>query len=290
MNKGLLLAALSAILYGSLGYFGISLRNKGMSVEVFCFWRFVVSTLCLLPFLPSVIKQRRDTWRGFGFAFILGLLFYSLGAYLYFLACPYIGSGLAMVLFFTYPLFVIFITGFMQRIRPNSVTLISCALILIGCVLIAWQKDMHWDYRGVSLALFAALGYALYVAMSKNVGSPVSPLMGTFAVCLGNSLFFALLIPFTHQNYFYPLDLEVIVLVLALAIGATILPVLFLLQSLKYISPNIASMISVCEPVISMAVSYYFLKEPVTGLQILGAIPILLGASLVICYKSRGAS
>lgn len=52
MNKGIWLTALSGVLYGSIGYFGIKLIESGLQVHNMLLWRFLASCL-IMPMLAN---------------------------------------------------------------------------------------------------------------------------------------------------------------------------------------------------------------------------------------------
>lgn len=54
MNKGVFFTALSALLYGSIGYFGSRLIGLGVPVTDLLFWRFLFACLFLQPVLPMI--------------------------------------------------------------------------------------------------------------------------------------------------------------------------------------------------------------------------------------------
>ncbi len=289
MQKGIALAALSGILYGCLGYFGHDLSVHGLSITEICLWRFVFGSFCFLPLLPFMFKQK-IALRDLLFPFVLGSICYSTSAYFYFMACPYIGSGLAMIIFFTYPILVVLISSFLHKKRPTGISLLSSFLILVGCSLIAYQKSIKLDPYGITLSLIAAFGYGFYVALSKNKGvKPLPPLISTFCVCLGNVLAFAILLVCTQDHYSFPSDPYVLRQLTLFGIFGTFLPVLLLLYSLKYISSNTAAIISVFEPLTSLSVGFFILKESVSLIQFSGALIILSAAMLTSLFTKEEA-
>ena len=285
MNKGIFFTALSATLYGCIGYFWFQLKASGMSVLDLCFWRFLASAALLVPFLlQSFVKKPR--WQSLLYTFVLGGVFYGSSTLCYFMASESLGTGLAMVIFFTYPIYVVLISSVIARTLPNRVTWLALVLICTGCFLIAYEKNMHFDARGVGLAFLSALGYGIYVAFSKKTSRSLSPLVGTFVVCLGNSMLFLLMIPLLQEEGFsLPSSAWTWLNVGLFAIVGTILPVLFLLIGMKYISADRAAILSVLEPVTVLAVGLLVLGEVFSVRQFIGALIILASALLISIKK-----
>ena len=62
---------------------------------------------------------------------------------------------------------------------------------------------------------------------------------------------------------------------------ATALPIVFFLAGIKYISASKASVLSVLEPVATIAIGVILLAEPITYPEIIGTILILVGTIIV---------
>lgn len=281
--KGTILVALAGVLYGTIGYFGTILKQEGLSVAELLLWRFGGSVLLLLPFVPSLFKDRltRYQWQTFGLFFCFGVICYGFGTGLYFEASFMIGTGLAMVLFFTYPLLVVAYSALAEKCWPSFITWVSLALILLGCGMIGLGDRAEINWSGIILAVVSGMSYGVYILASKSRSSVLSPLLGTFAVCLGCVAAFIGYALFTGDGFYIPRDSKVIWNLFLFSSIGTVLPVLFLLQGVKYISATKTAIISVLEPVTVLLVGVMFLSEPVGVLQAVGAVVILASALVV---------
>ena len=284
-HLGVLFTALSGILYGSIGYFGIRLAQEGLTVPDLLFWRFSFSVILLLPITLFIWKKHQKTkdYLSLFFLFILGIVLYGAGSALYFEASQTIGTGLAMVLFFTYPLFVVALSYFVHQIPLSKAVFASLILITTGCGLIAFGDGFHanLDQFGMLLAVISGVGYGLYLFFSKKIAHEINPVIATFVVCLGSSVTFILHMLITQQALYWPTSLFTWTLIGSFSLFGTVLPVLFMLIGLQYISANKASVISVLEPVTVLIVGVFILNEPVTGIQLLGAFTILSSAIII---------
>lgn len=290
MNQGFLFTVLSALLYGSIGFFGSSLRQQGLSVLDLCLWRFAASAVLLLPFMSFFIVKIGSTASAIKNAcmvFALGAIFYSTSTYFYFAASQSLGTGLAMIIFFTYPIYVVMIESFQKKAIPSAKIWIAISLIVVGCVLISCNKSVHFDQLGLCLGLISAFAYSMYVASSKHVAQSMHPIFATFLVCLGNAAaFFIASIFFQNKSDFIPSYASISwVYILLFAIFGTVLPVLLLLKGMKLISSSEAAIISVLEPVVVLAIGYLMLNEPLTAIQIFGSILILCSALTIVARR-----
>lgn len=97
--------ALSAISYGSIGYFGTRLFEAGFSVPAMLFWRFGLSAICILFFIKPYVTSK-VSMKDLLFCMVIGGVFYGISTFCYFSAVPYVGSGIAMVIFYSFPILV----------------------------------------------------------------------------------------------------------------------------------------------------------------------------------------
>lgn len=289
MKIGILYTALSGILYGSIGYFGATLMGHGFSVSNLLLWRFLLSALLLSPIMLLWLRKRPDFDLANLFKlFVLGALFYGLSTALYFEASRSIGTGLAMVIFFAYPIFVVLLSSFFHKSPFTLVTFGSLLLIVVGCTMIALGEDIILDPYGILLAVLSGLGYGIYVFFSKQASKRVSPVLATFVVCLGGTLAFIPCVMFFDSGITMPSNTMLWTNAILFSAMGTVLPVMLMLLGLKTISANKASIISVLEPVTTLAVGAFVLSETVSTLQFIGALIILGSAIIVQLEKEAG--
>src|ERR1700704_3613667 len=99
-------AILSGLLYGLLGYFGMVLIRSGLSPFNLSFWRFFLSLVFLWVIFISQPMKNLSNFKEHIKAVACGALFYSGPSTLFFIASQYIGTGQSMVIFFSFPAFV----------------------------------------------------------------------------------------------------------------------------------------------------------------------------------------
>lgn len=276
--------ALSAILYGCIGYFGNQLMSLGFSVCDLLLWRFFISALLLSPCLVMLLKNPFSfDWKSILFLFFVGALFYGGGTACYFESTKTIGTGLGMVIFFTFPLFVALLSCIVNKAPLNKPTILSLSLIAMGLVLIAFgdPENTTINSTGLCYALLSGFGYGLYVFLSKESSKNVPSSVSAFMICLGNAAAFFLYSLLKQDPLLMPTAWSTWQTLFLFALIGTVLPVFFLLYGMKTLSANKASIISVLEPVTILAVGALILNEPVSSLQLLGSVIILLSAVVV---------
>lgn len=282
-KRAIALVTLSAALYGLLGYFGTKLIEQQFSINAMLFWRFLIAMLWIvLVGLKDIKRQPKiDISIGtFCAAVLFGAMAYAGGSGFYFMASEYAGTGLAMVIFFAYPLFIVIFAWLMENYKIKKNTVIAMTAILIGLLLLASGHGIKINITGVLWALLAALSYAIYFYGSKFFTCRIPAYLQTILICAGCSVIFLLLALYNH-SFVFPTTLSAWLYIAAIGIIATALPIQLLLEGLKHIHPNKASLLSAFEPVVTLFVGIIMLGETVSVLQFIGALIIIVGAVCV---------
>lgn len=281
-QKGAIYILLSGLFYGLLGYFGVKIMDKGFSAADMLFWRFLISAIVTGFLTLTGTKSSHKNSEEILKILFLGAFFYWWSAWLYFISAKQIGTGLAMVLFFIYPVFVVVFNCFFHKIKITKIYYIAIFLILFGIVLLAGIDEFKFDLIGIGLGIIAAIFFAAYVIISKK--TVISPLSSTFTLSIGCA---AISLAFTlaEGGFKIPADLKSWINILFIGTVCTALPILLFLKGLEFVNSAKASMLSVSEPLAMMIFGYFLLGEKITILQFIGAIVILGGAMMTLIEK-----
>ena len=295
---------LSGVLYGSLGVFGTLLIHDGFSVSAMLFWRFFAAALTLPLLGPSAFRTLcavKFTGKGESSALRVSLLvllnafLYSSSSALFFVAAQSIGTGLGMVIFYSYPVFI-FLWLLLVRQNISIWSWISLLLVLAGMALLnpsfdprsAGQNEWGW---GFFCAILSCVGYAAYILLSKNQVRRVDPLITTFVLCGISSLYFFILmlkdVGLKDGGLSVPAHFGHFGIIFLLGFVATALPIFLMLKGLEWISPDQAAIFSVFEPVITVLLGALFLKEKISFLQGVGVCVVLAGAVISSLAQRR---
>jgi drug/metabolite transporter (DMT)-like permease len=277
--RGSIYAILSGCLYGFIGYFGLSAINGNMSASTMLFWRFLISSLIIFIIILPRIKNSDDAYKNMFIAFLTGAVYYGISTWLYFLSSQYIGSGLAMVIFFCYPVLIMLLNYFFYGQLIPKVYYLAILVILVGMGFMVDLDALSFNLWGIFLGIASAFFYACYIIGSKR--NKLSPNMSTLMVCLGcmvTSLIFSL---FTH-SFTFPESMAVWRNLFGISVIATVVPILLLLYSLKYISSEKASILSVLEPVFVVILGVLLLNEELRLWSVLGVVLVLSGAVITL--------
>lgn len=282
--RGTLMAAISGMLYGMIGYFGIQLLNQEFSVPAMLFWRFFIAALWM--FFIGLFSNKHHTLllnckpRTLCLLAGAGALCYSGCSAFYYLSSIYIGTGPAMVLFYAFPVFIILFSMIFDNWRMNKYTFAALLMVILGLILLNGRNMHITSLIGILYGLIAAFSYGIYVYTSQASSKKVDTHWLTLLICFGCALLFLALSHIT-DTFRTPHTTQAWTDILVLAIVATAIPIQLLLNGLKYISPIKASILSLLEPIVTVLVGMIFLHEKLVGLQALGIMIILFGALVI---------
>ncbi|MEO8400689.1 MAG: DMT family transporter [Gammaproteobacteria bacterium] len=280
---GTFLVLLSGTLYGFIGFLGTEILRDRFSVLDMLFWRFFIASIWILIF--SFFIRDKSLLTSFKLSGLINVLFlssifYSSSTAFYFLASKDTGTGPAMVIFFSFPVFVVLFAWLTYKERISKIAMSALAAIIIGLYLLKGRGGSSLNINGIFFGIASALFYAFYIVSSKRHVIKFSPNLLTILICLGNALIFLILAYLTH-TLTHPTHLHTWIYVMLLGIFATAVPIQLLFIGLKYISPIKASILTVTEPVMTLIVGMLLLGETISLIQMTGVFIILLGATLI---------
>lgn len=278
-----LYALLSGFLYGFIGFFGLSVLHANVSVPAMLFWRFFIAAIATFIIILPTLKNNQDRWQDLLWAFTGGAAFYSLSTMCYFSASLYIGSGIAMVVFFTYPVMVMFINAFFLKQKIQPFYYVAMLIIFLGMLFLIDMHEFAMDLKGILFSTLSSALYAGYIIFSKKCR--ISANMSTLMISSGCALT-CFLFTLMNHSFVIPTTFTVWANLLGIGIISTVAPIFLLLHSLKHINSERASILSVSEPIAVVILGVLLLGENITPKNAVGVVIVLVGAMLTLfSYK-----
>lgn len=286
-----LLIALSGILYGFLGYFGTGILRENTSISTMLFWRFFIAGCWMILFIIKKNPTEQVVISPISpyallIMFFIGAIGYAGSAGFYFIATQYIGTGLAMVIFFSYPIVVALFSWMVQRKQLNLGTVFALLIMMIGLFLLQNSTKYSFSVIGIVFGIIAAICYAFYLIGSKKFSSIIiNSNILTIMVCFGCAFIF-LTMAVSTGSFVFPNSIKNWIYLLVLGILVTALPIQLMLEGLKHVSAMRASIISVLEPLVTVFVGILLLDEAISYSQALGSF-LILGSALLVQFQSK---
>jgi drug/metabolite transporter (DMT)-like permease len=273
-TKGTLAIIGSSLGYGGLAVLGKMALDRGVGVVPLLAWRFLLATwlLWLLVLLTRTPLPRPQRLRGI---VLLGAA-YSVNSLAFMLGLDRIPAGLASLIFFTYPTVVVLVSRFWGGEALTKRRILSLGLATAGCSLIVGQGIATVDVVGVLWVLLAVALIAGFIVTSHDVMAN-TPAISSTAILLTTTAVIMTAVGLSRGGLHVPMDPTTILVLAALGVTATAIPVTLFLLGVQWIGPSKASIFSTLEPMITVGLAAILLGERLLPLQMLGGGLILAG-------------
>lgn len=283
---GLLCGIVAGISYGTNPLFAKPLLESGVPVLVMLFFRYALSATLLGIWMVLNGEKLSTSRRELGLLVVLGLLFAGSSIFL-FASYEFIPSGLATTLVYLYPVFVALIMVFLH-FYPSWQTWLSIIATFGGIILLSSSSQgADIQLPGIFLAVLSALSYAHYLIIvnrSSRIKNVSERTITFYALATGTVLFFIMRLiqgGSLVEGVDTPADWANLV---GLAIVPTILSLLTLAVSTRFIGPTKTSILGVFEPLTAILIGTALFGEPLTWKMGLG-IAICVAAVVFMILK-----
>ena len=292
-----MLIVLASVCFGTSGPLVKPTMDAGLSPQQVASFRIGVAAVLLLGFVgvtrPRLLRVRRaDLPVLFGY----GMVGVAAVQLLYFAAVARIPIGVAMLLEFMSPVLVALWVRFVRRVVLPARMWVGTGLALLGLALVAQVWDgLRLDALGLLFGIGAALCAATYFLVGEHAVNAVHPLgLVTWGMVIG-----AVLIAFMATPWSLPGDVlasgatfggwqvPVWVLLVTCAVVSTAFAYLLSINSMRFLPANVVSVVALCEPIVATVVAWLMLGQTLTAVQVLGAVVLLAGATVVQLASRR---
>lgn len=264
--------------FGTLAIFGKFATAFGLSTSTLLLFRFIVATVLIWLALTVTGRRWFLSGRQLQIAIAIGLM-YAVATWFYFKGLETLTAGVAIIVFYTYPVHVFVISTVFLEERISVTKLLALVLALIGIVLII-GKPSGINLVGVGLVLVAAIGYAAYTTGSRAALATVNSaqLVATVMVVMAMAM---VPLGILTGELKIPVGVNEWSVILGIAIVGTALPTGLFIGGLDRIEASDASIIGTSEPLVTIALGVILLGESVTLVTAIGGALVLLGVLLI---------
>jgi drug/metabolite transporter (DMT)-like permease len=282
---GIILVVISAVTFGTLGILGRYAYADGMDALTIMALRFSLAALVLLAMLAL---RREPLPRGRSLLLLIGMgaIGYVGQAFCYLTALQYASPGLVALLLYLYPVFVAILAALFLHEPVTRRKAFTLALALVGLALTVGPAGGEW--LGVVLAISAALIYSVYILTGSRVMRQVSAVQSSAVIFVSAGAMSALLMMVKGPQL--PATATGWAVIGAIVLVATVIPVGTFLAGLARIGPTNAAMLSVLEPVVTVALAALLLGETLQPVTLLGGALILAAVLLLARDELRGSA
>jgi drug/metabolite transporter (DMT)-like permease len=247
--------------------------------------------MTILLFLPFVVSP-------FSFSFETTLLLLTsiillvvLGDTIYLVSQERIGVSFAFPISMSFPILTYFFAIMFLNETLMLSRLFGIIVTIFGIILISRDQDdgeeviiekPKLDKLGLSLAIIAAVLYALGTIVLEISITDVDPISAKFVMLLGGSVIFVPLLSLTKKAGIQMPSRRASKIIAITGLVDLGLSFLLIIVAVKYVGATIAAVLSSVAPLFAVPISVFYLKEHATRRTAFGVLATVIGIILVI--------
>lgn len=287
--KGILYAALSSSTFGLAPLFTLLLLGLGYSSFEVLSYRWGVASLFLGALALLAGRSFRLSWPELRTVFFLSL-FRAATSLSLVIAYQHIASGVASTIHFMYPLAVALAMMCFFREKGSVWVFAAIGMSIVGAVLLS-LGNVDFTRGNTTLGMVSAAvsvvsygGYIVGVRKSRAVGID-STVLTCYVMGLGALYFIAG--DLVTGGIRIETDGTAWLCILGVALPATAVSNMTLVQAIKRIGPTLTSVFGALEPLTAVVIGVAVFGEPFTVQGAAGILLIVAAVTIVILHSGR---
>jgi len=219
-----------------------------------------------------------------GLIAILAMLGYYWASWFDFKGLQYITAGLERIILFIYPTLVVLFSRMFLKKSITKKALVALAVTYVGVIIIAAEPRVFESsnfIKGGSLILVSAITYSLYLVFGGELINKYGSINFNSISMILSSLYVLI-----HFNMFSDIKIQSLPIgihayVILLAIVSTLIPTFMVMEGIKLLGANKASIVASIGPVSTILLAYIFLGETLSIQELLGSVLVLVGVLMI---------
>ena len=282
-----ILVLIAAVSWGLIGVFTKAIDALGFTEMQMLFVKGVISTTVL--FFITLFKDKSQLklkhWKDIRYFFGTGIVSFAFFSWAYMKAVNLTNLGVAAVLLYTAPTFVMLFSILLFGEKMTKTKGIVLLMTFVGCIFVTGllEGGMNFTWQGVAIGLAAGVGYALY------------SIFGTYAIKAGYgsltiSLYTFLMATIVMTCLVEPVEVVSRItemgqwpLAISFSLLTTVLPYLTYTKGLSGLPASKASVTATIEPVVAALLGIFVFHESVSMLKLTGIVLVL--SSVVVMSR-----
>ena len=257
--QGVLLVAISAAGFASIGLFARVAAASGASLLTVLALRFVLAGILLALVL-------------------LGALGYTAQSFCFFSALNHLTVGLAVLLLYLHPALVLLAGAALgrQRLTPRKAALAAASF---AGILLTVRGDLAGTPVGLAFGIGAALIYTNYILVGEHLTPRTGVIPAATVIVLSAAVMFCL--GTLVEGVRWPGTTGGWLAVAGIAVLGTALATVTFFAGVQRIGAGDAATLSTLEPVVALVLAFVFLGEQLGAVQLAGALLVIASAALL---------
>ena len=236
---------------------------------------------------PRALRIRRDEWK---LLLAYGVIGVSMTQFLYFVAIERMPIGIALIIEFTAPIWILLFMRFVLKKQVDRLLWLALALSFSGLIVVTqvW-RGLALDGIGLLAAFLDSIALAGYFLIAEKLGkTKTGAVMTVWGFGIG-TLIMAFMMPlWSFPTEYFSISMQLPgfldqyslpgwMLIGWVVVFGTLLPYLLVIAGLRILSASTASIIGILEPVLASLFAWWFLSEVLNNVQLAGAIVVVIG-------------
>ena len=286
---GVVFGLISATLYGITPIFVYHATDNGADSFGLMCSRYIIAVVVLLIYRTFKIGLGKWPTKKLSLKlFLLGAIGLYSNSICMFTAFDYLPSGLAMVLFYFYPILVVLFGWVFFRHVPPKIIWPCLAITLLGVALSA-SKLSGGQAKGVAIIVFGAFAYAIYSVLA-GASMPKTDLVSGLILVFGGAGFSFVVVwlidppglpttmPFTADVWLPALEIGIVGTIGAMGI---------FFAGMNLIGASKSAVIQTWEVLVAICSGVFFLNQSFSIRQLFGAVLILSGVIVLLRVDAK---
>ncbi len=264
-----------------VGTIGIFVNYIPLPSSVIALSRSVIGSLFLI--IVMLIKKEKISWgmvKKNVFPLLLSGIFLGFNWIFLFEAYRYTTVSVATLCYYMAPVFVILLSPVFLKEKLSFVGVICTLLAVVGATLISGASGLKGqDIRGIGFGLTAALFYCGILVSNKKLKG-LRDLEKTFCQLAISAVVMMIYVLCTQNVSTLTLSSKTAVLLLIVGVVHTGITYILFFSAIGRLPAQTSSILSYIDPLTAIVLSVIILKQPMTWIQVGGAI-LILGSTLL---------
>ena len=282
-----ILVVIAGISWGLIGVFTKAIAALGFAEMQMLFVKGVIATTVLffITFFKDKSQLKLKHWKDIRYFFGTGIVSFAFFSWAYMKAVNLTNLGVAAVLLYTAPTFVMLFSILLFGEKMTKTKGIVLLMTFVGCIFVTGllEGGMNFTWQGVAIGLAAGVGYALY------------SIFGTYAIKAGYGSLTISLYTFVMATIVMTCLVEPVEVVsritemgqwplaISFSLLTTVLPYLTYTKGLSGLPASKASVTATIEPVVAALLGIFVFHESVSMLKLTGIVLVL--SSVVVMSR-----
>jgi drug/metabolite transporter (DMT)-like permease len=274
------------ICWGSNFIFGAILVQYFKPMEI-AFLRLIFIILFLLIGFYKTIKRAGSVKAMIVPLIFIGFIGVTLNHWSFYASLTKASPVTAALILATSPICTSLINSLLFKERKSPYFWMWSLLSFVGVFMVIMEKGDIIFGAGEGYILLTMLTFSVYMVLVERYATPLSSILLTFYSTLVGLILMTVFLPFSDVSFLRVVPLSIWLLLFITAIIMHGVCPLIWNYCISHVGSTNTSLLLNVEPFVAMVVGYIVLKESVSGMQLMGAMMIVLSVTMALHSNRR---